>query len=202
MTRKFASLVPVTENAPPWLYAMDTNACIDLAGFTSREDWETKRRDPILRWTKRYRLAGKLVWALSAALGVLLVWPDVAPAWVPAAAVITLSLALVNNVFAFLRLRGVQENMVVAAPAQELHSEILLLGRTLVAVNALKHHAAELPGVHLPNVDRVDPEAMAALAKSLLLVKFPHVDADYVRSVRTDIAAGLHKATGVRLNAD
>lgn len=202
MTTKFNSLIPLKGDDPPWLYAMGSEACIDLSGYTTREDWEHGRKHAIETATRRHRrtdvqlLISVLLVVLSVAL------PTHMPAWLPAAASTALGISVLLNVLSFFRFRAAKTNMVIAAPNTQLHREILLLSRTLVAIHSLKEHLREHEDLEVQSIEQVDPDALIAMAKALLQLEFPRINAEYVRTVRTDIARSLYQTTGVQLAAE
>lgn len=203
MTTKFNSLIHLKGDDPPWLYAMGSEACIDLNGYTSREEWERRRKHPIEKTSRSFRRADSNLVLCVLLLAATVLMPDQAPTWLAPVASVLLGVAVMISVLKFFRLRSAKTNMVIAAPNSSLHREILLLSRTLVAIHALKVHAQEdHVDFEVEGIDQVDPEALTAMAKSLLQLEFPHVDAEYVRSVRTDIANSLYQATGVQLAAE
>lgn len=201
MTHKINSLLPPQEGEAPWLYAVGPTVNLDLGEFADQHDWEARRKAPLVKAAALSRRSNLPLLA-GAAIVVTAAVTTGGPAWLNLAGLALLALSATTTVLAFFKMRTARANMVVATPGQDMHRELILLARTLVAVHTLKSLNPDIGGREIPNLDQVNPDSMAAMARMILRLEFPNISAEFVQSVRADLAASLQKTTGVPLHVD
>lgn len=201
MTHKINALLPPQEGAAPWLYAVGPTVHLDLGEFADQQDWEARRKVPLVKAAALSRRSNLPLLA-GAAIVVTAAVTTGGPAWLHLVGLALLALSATTTVLAFFKMRTARANMVVATPGQDMHRELILLARTLVAVHTLKSLNPDIGGREIPNLDQVNPTSMADMARMILRLEFPNISADFVQSVRADLAASLQKTTGVPLHVD
>ena len=199
MTQHIRSLLKIPDTKRPWLYMLEYESVIDVNEDQTMEGWQ-HRVEEISRRKRSVTLWERATLIVAALLAAVIILFGTDALLIPVGTVM-LAAMMTGYIATTVRYRKSKAGLIVGAPATQLQKETLKLGTTLATVHELV--SADLSELHIPDgfvAERVNPDAMEDMARTLLEIKFPDVDAEYVKSVREDIEKSLHTTTGLRID--
>jgi len=186
--------VPHREGQPPWMFKLGNDLVVDLGAYASYDDWVALRLEPMVR-TRRSRRTTFLTLLTCGTLGGLGLAAGYTGSlwWLLTALATATAVAYCVNAW---RVRVASHDTIIPGYNRRLRLELEALGRLLTAADLVVNTPELAEHLHAGASEAVDPAAVSELSRSLLLVKFPHVTAEYVAEVHEDVRAHLRTAAG------
>lgn len=198
MNNQVKTLTRPRPDTAPWLYEVGPEVFLDLRTHESREDWLTTRIIPMLRRRRLHKFVERFMLLTAALAAVAIGFGAEEPLrWIVAAVLIG---TIIADIATSIRYRSTKKGTVTATRGTPMYTALRELGMTLNIIRTLREEHINPELLKDPEaMDRVDPDALEDLSVSLLKLKFPHVDVDYIQSVQQDVHSSFHNLTGLTL---